>query len=52
MKFNNITRRFCLAGVGAMLVAAGSAAWAQSDKPLRLIVPLTPGSTVDTVARV
>lgn len=51
MKFNNITRRFCLAGVGAMLVAAGPAAWAQSDKPLRLIVPLTPGSTVDTVAR-
>ena len=33
------------------LVAAGGLAHAQGDKPVRVIVPLTTGSTVDTLAR-
>ncbi|WP_342131040.1 Bug family tripartite tricarboxylate transporter substrate binding protein [Hydrogenophaga sp. OTU3427] len=44
-------RRLCLMGAGILLMATSSLVWAQSDKPLRLIVPLTTGSTVDTVAR-
>ncbi|KRB40905.1 tripartite tricarboxylate transporter substrate binding protein [Acidovorax sp. Root70] len=33
------------------LAAAGTLAHAQGDKPVRVIVPLTTGSTVDTLAR-
>ena len=32
-------------------VMAGTGAWAQSDRQLRLVVPLSPGSASDTVAR-
>ena len=42
------TRRTAIA---ALLVFGCIAAQAQSDKPLRLIVPLAAGSTVDAVAR-
>lgn len=51
MQINTPTRRHWLTlslAVAAMSCATGHA---QSDKPLRVIVPLTPGSTVDTVAR-
>jgi tripartite-type tricarboxylate transporter receptor subunit TctC len=44
----NYCRRAAIT-IAATLLA--SASWAQSDKPLRIIVPLTPGSAVDTVAR-
>jgi tripartite-type tricarboxylate transporter receptor subunit TctC len=36
---------------GCILLLAGGPALAQSDKPLRLIVPLTAGSAVDGLAR-
>ena len=42
------TRRAALA---ALLACSGLGAYAQSDKPLRMIVPLAAGSTVDAVAR-
>lgn len=50
--FTSASRRFVLAA--ACLAAIAPAAQAQapaSDKPVRLIVPLTTGSTVDTLAR-
>lgn len=49
MKFAiNICRNAAIAITATVLV---SSSWSQSDKPLRIIVPLTPGSAVDTVAR-
>lgn len=51
MQFHSLTRRACLAGIAALLASTGQIASAQGDKVLKLIVPLTPGSTVDTVAR-
>lgn len=51
MHFHPLTRRACLAGIAALLASTGQIASAQGDKVLKLIVPLTPGSTVDTVAR-
>ena len=49
---NAILSRRTLLGVAVTAVALNaSLALAQSDKPLRLVVPLTTGSTVDTVAR-
>lgn len=51
MNIPHLSRRTCLISAAALLATAGQAAWAQSDKALKLIVPLTPGSTVDTVAR-
>lgn len=51
MHFHPLTRRACLAGIAALLASTGQIALAQGDKVLKLIVPLTPGSTVDTVAR-
>ena len=51
MQFHPLTRRACLAGIAALLASTGQIALAQGDKVLKLIVPLTPGSTVDTVAR-
>ena len=42
------TRRAALA---VLLACSGLGAYAQSDKPLRMIVPLAAGSTVDAVAR-
>ena len=44
-------RRALLALGAATLAFGGNPAWAQGDKNLRLIVPLTTGSTVDTMAR-
>ena len=35
----------------AALAAAATSTHAQGDKPVRVIVPLTTGSTVDTLAR-
>jgi len=46
----SIGRRPALAAVFA-LTCVGVVAHAQSDKPLRMIVPLAAGSTVDTLAR-
>ncbi|MEP6722737.1 MAG: tripartite tricarboxylate transporter substrate binding protein [Variovorax sp.] len=48
MKPDTPTRRAALA---ALLALSCLAAHAQSDKPLRMIVPLAAGSTVDAVAR-
>lgn len=48
MNLDTFTRRTALA---ALLACACLGAHAQSDKPLRLIVPLAAGSTVDAVAR-
>lgn len=48
MNLDTFTRRTALA---ALLACARLGAHAQSDKPLRLIVPLAAGSTVDAVAR-
>ena len=48
MKHPAIARRGALALLAASLAAP---AWAQGDKPIRLVVPLTTGSTVDTLAR-
>ena len=50
MNPKSIGRRPALAAVFA-LTCVGVVAHAQSDKPLRMIVPLAAGSTVDTLAR-
>lgn len=50
MTLSTRTRRL-LAGAFAMTAMVTGWAHAQSDKPIRVIVPLTPGSTVDTMAR-
>lgn len=49
-----ITRRRHLAAVAALALVAGGAAAQASDyprQPVRILVPATPGGTVDTVAR-
>lgn len=51
MNFPTMTRRAAAALLAASLACTLGAARAQSDKPIRLIVPLTTGSTVDAVAR-
>jgi tripartite-type tricarboxylate transporter receptor subunit TctC len=48
MTARSITRRATLA---VLLACSGLGAHAQSEKPLRMIVPLAAGSTVDAVAR-
>jgi len=45
------TRRAAAIAVGVVLTAVSGLAPAQSDKPIRVVVPLSTGSTVDTVAR-
>lgn len=45
-----LSRRAGLMAAAALL-ATGGHTWAQGDRPLKLIVPLTTGSTVDSVAR-
>ena len=45
-------RRTLLRSVIASVAAlAGASAWAQSEPPLRLIVPFTPGTGIDLIAR-
>ncbi|MEK8025809.1 Bug family tripartite tricarboxylate transporter substrate binding protein [Pseudaquabacterium rugosum] len=53
MRFKDNGRRAALASLAATMFMAGGHAQAQasSDKPLRVIVPLSAGSTVDVVAR-
>jgi tripartite-type tricarboxylate transporter receptor subunit TctC len=47
----SLTRRQWL-GLGATALAAGALpAFAQSDKPVRLVLPISAGSGVDTIAR-
>lgn len=51
----HVTRRLALTLVTSALATTALTttplAWAQADKPLKVIVPLTAGSTVDAVAR-
>jgi 3-isopropylmalate dehydrogenase len=51
MKSVSIPRRALAAALALSLALPLTTVSAQSDKPIRLIVPLTTGSTVDTVAR-
>ena len=51
MNFPAMTRRGATALLAAGLACTLGTAQAQGDKPIRLIVPLTTGSTVDAVAR-
>ena len=51
MHDTNLQRRALHGAAVAALSLDASVVLAQSDKPLRLVVPLTTGSTVDTVAR-
>lgn len=48
---SNLTRRGAIALVTTLLAAASGIASAQADKPIRVVVPLSAGSTVDAVAR-
>jgi tripartite-type tricarboxylate transporter receptor subunit TctC len=45
------TRRLLLAGFGALSLISSTAALAQANKPIRLIVPYAPGGPLDIVAR-
>jgi tripartite-type tricarboxylate transporter receptor subunit TctC len=44
-------RRWAITVLGVALVAPATLVQAQADKPIRVVVPLTAGSTVDAVAR-
>lgn len=46
------TRRQLLRGFAASSLAVGVPGWAQQQKTLKMVVPLTPGTTPDTIARV
>lgn len=46
------TRRFVLTSLALSLTLPGGFALAQSDKPVRLIVPNAPGSSVDALSRI
>jgi len=49
---HTISRRKALAlATGAVAMASLPAAWAQSDKPVRIILPVSAGSGVDTITR-
>lgn len=49
----NLLTRLCRAALPALLLAAGAGAMAQpaTQAPLRLIVPFTPGTGIDLIAR-
>jgi tripartite-type tricarboxylate transporter receptor subunit TctC len=47
----SLTKRLLVRMVGAAIAVASVGAQAQSDRPIRMIVPLAAGSTVDAVAR-
>lgn len=51
MPSHSFSRRALVSWLGAASVAVYLPTWAQSDKPIRIIVPLAAGSTVDAVAR-
>ena len=51
MPVSSLRRRALLGLAASVLALNAPLAFAQADKPLRLIVPLTTGSTVDTLAR-
>jgi tripartite-type tricarboxylate transporter receptor subunit TctC len=52
----NISRRDALFALGSIAAAAAGVsgsprAWAQADRPIRFILPVAPGSGVDTITR-
>ncbi|MDS1142632.1 tripartite tricarboxylate transporter substrate binding protein [Pusillimonas sp. SM2304] len=47
----NMTRRQLLAAFGAGAAAAPFSVFAQADRPISLILPVSPGSGVDTIVR-
>ena len=51
MPLGTLARRGAMATLAVTLALSAWAAQAQSSKPIRVIVPLSTGSTVDTVAR-
>lgn len=53
MTISSTSRRAVIAAMAGALCAVGLPALAQSapDRPLRVIIPLSPGSTVDTMGR-
>ena len=46
-----ITRRTAMGGLAGILAAGALPAWAQSDKPVRFILPNATGSGVDAITR-
>jgi tripartite-type tricarboxylate transporter receptor subunit TctC len=52
MKSNpHVTRRQVLAAIGASALYAPFSSWAQTDRPINLILPVGAGSGVDTIVR-
>ena len=51
MFLSTTTRRAVVAIIASALAAAAGITHAQADKPIRVVVPLSAGSTVDAVAR-
>jgi len=49
--YPHVTRRQVLAAIGASALYAPFSSWAQSDRPVNLILPVGAGSGVDTIVR-
>jgi len=51
MKPDTVRRHVLRCGAAAVVLGAAASAWAQSDKPVRIVVPFSAGSQTDVVAR-